>query len=301
MSEILTIANLWHTSSRVWTCTEPEFRLSWMKLCSSDNHYTTDCHSPALLDLLFSSVASICSAKAFPPLGNSDHVVSVSTDFPSNSQWNTLFQWIGYDYSFSDSDNSGAQDLSLENSANFYLCFWLALFLSVFYFFFLYWSPSSSLCTVFDSISPKINEVVSISPYANVFVFGNFNVHQRDWLIYSGKVDRPSELCYNFSISNAQMTVLRWLAFLLGFLTVTLTVLLFWFYIFLLLLLFVQQWLSLYWLGNSDRVVSVSSDFLSNSQWSTLFHCMACDYSCADYDYFPGDTLEIFSYVFDWL
>ena len=63
-----------------------------MKLCSSDNHYTTDCHSPALLDLLFSSVASICSAKAFPPLGNSDHVVSVSTDFPSNSQWNTLFQ-----------------------------------------------------------------------------------------------------------------------------------------------------------------------------------------------------------------
>ena len=27
--------------SRVWTCAEPEFRLSWMKLCSSDNHYTT--------------------------------------------------------------------------------------------------------------------------------------------------------------------------------------------------------------------------------------------------------------------
>ena len=230
-----------------------------MKLCSSDNHYTTDCHSPALLDLLFSSVASICSAKAFPPLGNSDHVVSVSTDFPSNSQWNTLFQWIGYDYSFSDSDNSGAQDLSLENSANFYLCFWLALFLSVFYFFFLYWSPSSSLCTVFDSISPKINEVVSISPYANVFVFGNFNVHQRDWLIYSGKVDRPSELCYNFSISNAQMTILRWLAFLLGFLTVTLTVLLFWFYFFLLLLLFVQQWLSLYWL---EKILIVLSQFL---------------------------------------
>ena len=27
--------------SRVWTCAEPEFKLSWMKLCSSDNHYTT--------------------------------------------------------------------------------------------------------------------------------------------------------------------------------------------------------------------------------------------------------------------
>ena len=24
----------------IWTCAEPEFRLSWMNLCSSDNHYT---------------------------------------------------------------------------------------------------------------------------------------------------------------------------------------------------------------------------------------------------------------------
>ena len=29
------------TLSRVWTCAEPEFRLSWMKFCSRDNHYTT--------------------------------------------------------------------------------------------------------------------------------------------------------------------------------------------------------------------------------------------------------------------
>ena len=40
LSEILTITNLWHTASRVWTCAEPEFRLSWMKLCSSNNHCT---------------------------------------------------------------------------------------------------------------------------------------------------------------------------------------------------------------------------------------------------------------------
>ena len=39
--EILTIANLRHAASRVWACAEPEFRLGWMKLCSSDNHYTT--------------------------------------------------------------------------------------------------------------------------------------------------------------------------------------------------------------------------------------------------------------------
>ena len=41
-----------------------------------------------------------------------------------------------------------AQDLSLENSADSYLCFRLAFFQSMSYFFFLYQSPSSSLCTV---------------------------------------------------------------------------------------------------------------------------------------------------------
>ena len=43
------------------------------------------------------------------------------------------------------------RDLSLENSADSYLCFRLGLLHSVSYFFFLYRSPSSSLCTVFDS------------------------------------------------------------------------------------------------------------------------------------------------------
>ena len=44
-----------------------------------------DSHSSALLDLLLSSDASICSTTAFPPLGNSDHVVvSISIDFLSN-------------------------------------------------------------------------------------------------------------------------------------------------------------------------------------------------------------------------
>ena len=48
-----------------------------------------------------------------------------------------------------------ACDLSLENSADSYLCFRLALLHSVSYF--LYQSPSSSLCTVFDSTSSKID------------------------------------------------------------------------------------------------------------------------------------------------
>ena len=94
-----------------------------------------------------------------------------------------------------------AQDLSLKNSANCYLYFRLALLHSVSYFFFLYQSPSSALCTVFDSISSNIDEVLSTNPSV-VFVFGDFNIHQKDWLTYSGKIDRPGELCYNFSISN---------------------------------------------------------------------------------------------------
>ena len=37
---------------------------------------------------------------AFPPLGNSDHVVvSVSIDFPINSKWDALFHCIAYYYS----------------------------------------------------------------------------------------------------------------------------------------------------------------------------------------------------------
>ena len=64
-----------------------------------------DSHSLALLDLFISSDASICSTMAFPPLGNSDHVVvSVSIDFPSNSQWDAPFHRIAYDYSCTDWD-----------------------------------------------------------------------------------------------------------------------------------------------------------------------------------------------------
>ena len=70
------------------------------------------------------------------------------------------------------------------------------------YFFFLYQSPSSSLCTVFDSILSSIDEVPLINPSANVFVFRDFNVHHNDWLTYSGGTDQAGELCYNFSISN---------------------------------------------------------------------------------------------------
>ena len=59
------------------------------------------------MDLFISSNASISSKKAFPPLGNSDHVVvSVSIEFPpySYSQQGTPFHHIAYDYSRADWD-----------------------------------------------------------------------------------------------------------------------------------------------------------------------------------------------------
>ena len=90
-----------------------------------------------------------------------------------------------------------AWDLSLENSADSYLCFRLT-FHSVAYFFFHYWSPSSSLCP----ISSNTDEVLLINLSANVFVFWDFNIHHKDWLTYSGGTDRSGEFCYNCSISN---------------------------------------------------------------------------------------------------
>ena len=65
-----------------------------------------DSHSPALLDFFLSSDTSICSTMAFPPLGNSDHVVvSVSIDFSSNSHRDAPFHHIAYDYSLTEWDH----------------------------------------------------------------------------------------------------------------------------------------------------------------------------------------------------
>ena len=77
---------------------------------------------------------------------------------------------------------------NLKKTVDSYFCFRLALLHSVTYFLFLYQSPSSSLYTVFDAILSNIDDVLSINPSANVFVFGNSNsnVHHRGMLSYSG-------------------------------------------------------------------------------------------------------------------
>ena len=65
-----------------------------------------DSHNPTLLDLFISFDTGIYSTLAFPPLGNSDHVVvSVSIDFLSNSKQDVPLHCIAYDYSCADWDN----------------------------------------------------------------------------------------------------------------------------------------------------------------------------------------------------
>ena len=174
-----------------------------------------------------------------------------------------------------------ARDLSLENSADSYSCFRLALLHSVSYFFFLYRLPSSSLCTVFDSISSNTDEVLSINPSANVFVFGDFNVHHKDWLTYSGGTDRPGELCYNFSISNDLTQLVNFptrppdcdshsTALLDLFLSSDASI---------------CSTMTFLPLGNSDHViVSVSIDFPIHSKQDTPFHRLAYHCSHGDRD-----------------
>ena len=174
-----------------------------------------------------------------------------------------------------------ARDLSLENSADSYLCFRLALLHSVSYFFFLYRSPSSSLCTVFDSISCTIDEALSIKPSANVFVLGIFNVRHKHWLTYSGVTDKPRELCYNFSILNDLAKMVNFPTRIPGCDSHSLA----------LLDLFISSVASICStmvfppLGNSDHIVaSVSIDFPINSKRYAPFHRISYDYFRADWD-----------------
>ena len=89
--------------------------------------------------------------------------------------------------------------LSLENSAVLCICstgftslnILLLFHLSITFFVFMQFLMLSD-----------IDEVLSINPSTNVLVFGDFDVHHKDWLTYSGRTNRPGELCYNFPISN---------------------------------------------------------------------------------------------------
>ena len=47
---------------------------------------------------------------------------------------------------------------------------------------------------VFNDISCNIDEVLSINPSADVFVFGDFNICHKGSLSYSGWTDRPARI-----------------------------------------------------------------------------------------------------------
>ena len=111
-----------------------------------------------------------------------------------------------------------------------------------------------------------------INPSADVFVFGDFNIHHKDWLTYSGETDRPGELCYNFSISNDLTQMVNFPtripdcdshspALLDLFLSSDTSI---------------CSTMAFPPLENSDHVVVlVSIDFSSNSKWNALFHRIA--------------------------
>ena len=130
------------------------------------------------------------------------------------------------------------------------------------------------------SISSNIDEVLSINQSANVFVFGDFYVHHKDWLTYSGGTDRPGELCYNFSISNDLTQIVNFPTRIPDCDSHSPAI----------LDLFISSDVSICStmafppMGNSDHVVvSVSIDFPINSKQDTLFHHMDYDYSRADW------------------
>ena len=80
----------------------------------------------------------------------------------------------------------------------FLLVFDWLYFTQVSYFFFHYQRLSASLYTVLDSISCNIDEVLSKNPSANVFVFGDFNDHHKDWLTYCIYASERPGRSFNF-------------------------------------------------------------------------------------------------------
>ena len=151
-----------------------------------------------------------------------------------------------------------AWDISLENSADSYLCFWLTLFHSVSYFIFL--CRSLFFLTQFLILFHHLLPLETLTP-----------------IIRTGLpiLVELIDLVNSVIIFQSQMALVRWLTFLLRSQTVILVVLLFWIY-------FLPSGVSI-----SDHVVfSVSIEFPSNVQQGALFYCIAYDYSHADREIF---------------
>ena len=114
-----------------------------------------------------------------------------------------------------------------------------------------------------------------------ICLFGDFNVHHKGRLTYSGGIDRRGEVCYNFFISNDLTQMLNFPmqipncdshspVYLDLFLSSDASI---------------CSTMAFPPLGNSDHVfVPVFVNFPSNSKQNIPFHCIAYDYSRADWD-----------------
>ena len=135
--------------------------------------------------------------------------------------------------------------------------------------------------TNIQGLHSNLDEVLSINPSANVFVFGDFNVHHKDWLTYSSGTDQPGELCYNFSISNDLTQMVNFPTRILDYDSHSPALL----DLFLSPDTSICSTMAFAPLDNSDHVnVSVSIDFPTNSQQDAPFHRIAYDYSHTDWD-----------------
>ena len=133
----------------------------------------------------------------------------------------------------------------------------------------------------FDSISSNIDEVLSSNPSANVFAFGDFNAHHKDWLTCSCGSDRPGELCYDFSVLNYITQTVNFPTRIPGCDSHSPAIL----DLFLCSDARICSAIAFLPLGNSDHVVvSVYIGFPINSKQDAQFHCVDYDYSLASWD-----------------
>ena len=145
------------------------------------------------------------------------------------------------------------------------------------YFFFLYWSPSTSLRTVFYAILSNIDKVLSITPSANETLTSTIRTGSP---ILVGS-DTLGVLCYNFPISNDLIQIVKFPTQIPDCDCHSPTLLDF----------FLSSDASICCkivfppLGNSDHVIiSVSIDFPSNLKEIPPFYSIAYDYSRAGWD-----------------
>ena len=114
-----------------------------------------------------------------------------------------------------------------------------------------------------------------------MFVFGDFKVHHKDWLTYSGGTNRPGELCYNFPISYDLSQIVNFPTRIPDCDSPSPALL----DLSLCSDASVCSTMAFLPLGNSDHVVvSVSIDFPINTKQDTSFHRVTYDYSHADWD-----------------